>query len=175
MKEAKPAATVMVCRQTLDCIELLMLKRSRKTGFFPSAWVFPGGSVDEDDLKASSVGRVLGLERPEFAVAAVRECFEESGVWLGLGTPQKDFRERLNARRGSLSAAPDLVADLDRLAQWSWWVTPIAEPKRYDTRFFLTCLREEESTQASPDQSETVEHMWISPKEAVSGHVEGLQ
>jgi len=59
------------------------------------------------------------------------------------------------------------------MAQWSWWVTPTAEPKRYDTRFFLTCLSPEESSVASPDQSETVDHVWITPKAAVEGHESG--
>ena len=41
----RKAATVIVLRPGLAEPELLMLRRSRKAGFFPNAWVFPGGRV----------------------------------------------------------------------------------------------------------------------------------
>ena len=46
---ARPAATVIILRDTEDGPEVLMLKRSGRAGFFPNAWVFPGGRVDEAD------------------------------------------------------------------------------------------------------------------------------
>jgi hypothetical protein len=30
--------------------------------------------------------------------------------------------------------------DTSRLSYWAWWVTPEAEPRRYDTRFFVAAL-----------------------------------
>ena len=56
------------------------------------------------------------------------------------------------------------------MAFWSWWITPIAEPKRYDTKFFLTCLRDDEHPAIQHDQSETVAHRWIQPAEAIELH-----
>jgi len=173
MIQAKPAATVMVCREMDGRIELLMVKRSHRAGFFPSAWVFPGGRLDAADHDAPVVGDAPNSNCPHYVVAAVRECFEESGVWLGEGSPAQDFREKLNSRKATLADAPTLKADLSRMAQWSWWITPEAEPKRYDTRFFLTCLSPLESSLASPDNSETVESTWISPKEAIGRHYAG--
>jgi 8-oxo-dGTP pyrophosphatase MutT (NUDIX family) len=79
-----------------------MLKRSRKLSFFPNAWVFPGGRLDAGDYDFPSEGGVKGLEEKAFAVAAVRECFEESGVWLGNGTPSPGLRRKLNARECDL-------------------------------------------------------------------------
>ena len=87
MSIAKPAATVIVFRQGVQGPELIMVKRSRKSGFFPSAWVFPGGRVDASDNDFPHVGTVEQLEDKSFAVAAVRECFEEAGCWLGKGNP----------------------------------------------------------------------------------------
>ena len=45
----RPAATVMIFRQAPSGPEVLLLQRSRQVGFFPSAWVFPGGRVDDTD------------------------------------------------------------------------------------------------------------------------------
>lgn len=170
MVEARPAATVIVLRPGPGGPEVLLLQRSRESGFFPHAWVFPGGRVDAADHAAQTRGSVTGLPRgaEAFAVAAVRECFEEAGVWLGDGTPPPDLRDRLNRRTATLADAPTLVADLDRLEQWAWWITPAVEPKRYDTRFFLTAVTREEVAHAAPDSRETVGARWLRPLDALA-------
>lgn len=147
-----------------------MLKRSGRAGFFPNAWVFPGGRVDSADATALTRGSALGLadEHRAFGVAAIRETFEEAGIWLGDHTPSPAFRDALNQRKATLADAPEAVSDLGRLAMWSWWITPENEPKRYDTRFFVTLLSHEESRRATCDEQETVEHRWIRPSVAVA-------
>jgi recombination protein RecT len=167
------AATILVCRQNHDSPEILMVKRSRKAGFFPNAWVFPGGRVDDSDSLFPSSGKIDGLEDPAFAVAAIRECFEEAGVWLGGGTPDASLRKILNDRTGCLPNDGSLLADLDRIRQWSWWITPDTEPKRYDTRFFVCCLKTDECVEASQDEKETVEFCWIAASDAVNRHRTG--
>ena len=173
MSTARPAATVMVCRQGSSGPEVVMVKRSRKVGFFPSAWVFPGGRVDPTDSSFPYVGSVRGLDTEAFAVAAVRECFEEAGFWLGAGEPSAGLREALNAYTTHLPMDGSLVADLNRMRQWSWWITPETEPKRYDTRFFICCLSSEEQVDASQDDQETVDLCWVSPRKAVERHEAG--
>ena len=167
---ARPAATVIILRDTEDGPEVLMLKRSGRAGFFPNAWVFPGGRVDEADGTAQTRGAALGLhdQARAFGVAAIRETFEEAGVWLGDEPPSQAFRDALNNRTATLADAPSAIADLGRLAMWSWWITPENEPKRYDTRFFVALLSAEESEAAACDEQETVEHRWLSPATAVS-------
>ena len=147
-----------------------MLKRSGKAGFFPNAWVFPGGRVDTDDGSANSIGYAYALSAADraFGVAAIRETFEEAGIWLGEGQPPTGFRDALNRRQSTLADAPMLTADLGRLALWSWWITPEVEPKRYDTRFFVTVLTADEVLDVRCDEVETVEHRWILPNTAVS-------
>ena len=171
MSDLRLAATVMVFRH--DSHRILMVQRSRKMSFFPNAWVFPGGRVDPADAKVQTKGEVEDLDNPAFAVSAIRECFEEAGVWLGEGTPSPQLRNKLNHREGNLLQEPSLVADLERLELWSRWVTPVAEPKRYDTRFFITQLREDEGFEAQADQFETVASRWFSPQEAVAAHQGG--
>ena len=167
--DAKPAATVIILRDSSKGLEVLMLKRSGRAGFFPNAWVFPGGRVDEADASAKIKGEALGLASTDrdFGVAAIRETFEEAGVWLGDGQPTAEFRQALNDRTATLASEHNLVADLSRLAFWSWWITPENEPKRYDTRFFIALLSQDEATHAQCDESETVEHRWVQPQDAV--------
>lgn len=177
MAEARPAATVIVLRPGLAGPEVLLLRRAGSAGFFPNAWVFPGGRVEAADASLPTRGAVPGLppEDQAFAVAALRECFEEAGLWLGAGAPGPALRDRLNRRQGSLTEEPNLVADLGRLRLWSWWITPADEPRRFDTRFFLAQLSAEEASLASPDQGETTESLWIRPSEALTrAHVDDL-
>ena len=89
---ARKASTVIVLRVISGRLEVFMIQRNRKTGFMPNAWVFPGGRVDPEDADSSlpSQGGAgacsqMGLSREEgqpFLVAAIRETFEETGIWL---------------------------------------------------------------------------------------------
>jgi len=171
--QIRPAATVIVFRYGSQGLELLMLKRSRKAGFFPNAWVFPGGRLDAGDYDLLRTGSVKGLADEAFAVAAIRECFEESGVWLGQGQPKPGFRALLNAQKASLSDDPTLIPELNRLAFWAHWITPKGEARRYDTRFFLTFLSSDEQSLARHDDSETVDSRWITAEKAVALHESG--
>ena len=49
-KNLTPAATVLVLRDSKEGIEVLMVKRSKKSPF-GNLYVFPGGKIDEDDLQ----------------------------------------------------------------------------------------------------------------------------
>ena len=167
----RQASTIIVC--THSSYRILMLKRARQLAFFPNAWVFPGGRVDQQDALVPTRGDVDNLEDGAYATAAIRECFEEAGVWLGDGIPSETLRHALNHREGSLLDESSLVADLERLTLYSRWITPVTEPKRYDTLFFLTQLRADENFVPQADQSETVESAWFSPQEAVDAHQRG--
>lgn len=165
----RPAATIMIFRQALTGPQVLLLKRSRQVGFFPSAWVFPGGRVDDADAQFPVVGAVEDVE-DRFGVAAIREAFEEAGIWLGEGEPSKDLRDCLNNRTAHLPLDGSLKADLRLIRQWSWWITPDTEPKRYDTRFFICVIPYDPKLSIVPDASETVEAGWMTPTEAVQLH-----
>ena len=167
----RPAATILIFRPSPSGPEVLLLKRSRQVGFFPSAWVFPGGRVDEQDGLFPTVGRLDGVE-VQFAVAAIREAFEEAGIWLGEGEPSDDLRDALNQRQGGLPLDGSLKADVCKVRQWSWWITPDTEPKRYDTRFFVCRVPYDPTLEIVPDASETVEARWLSPQEAISLHAQ---
>lgn len=176
--EARPASTVLLLRDHAEHgMEVFMVQRHRKSGFMPSAWVFPGGRVDERDARshprvtggARAIAR-MGLEPRRgqaFLVAAVRETFEEAGVLVGKGSLPDHTRDPLAKGELQLGALLDehgASIDLDQLAPWSWWVTPEQEPRRYDTRFLLA--RAPMGT-ARHDDRETVDSAWVQPAVAV--------
>jgi len=103
-----------------------------------------------------------------FMIAAIRETFEESGIWLGTGSIPDSLREPL--ARSDVSLV-DLVnqysatLNLDALRAWSWWVTPAIEPRRYDTRFFVARTT---SAVGQHDDQETVDSRWVDPRDAIA-------
>ncbi|MFT6816906.1 MAG: 8-oxo-dGTP pyrophosphatase MutT (NUDIX family), partial [Myxococcota bacterium] len=147
--DLRPATTVLLLREGQRGVEVFLVKRHGKSRFMPGAWVFPGGRVDDDDhtmpQNMVSGGEMtasrLGLSDDEatgFLVAGVRETFEEAGIWLGKGELPEALRHPLNSgevRFCDLLAAHQASIDLDVLKPWGWWVTPVSEPRRYDTRF----------------------------------------
>ena len=48
----RPAATVLLLRDTADGVEVLMTRRSSTASFAPGAYVFPGGGIDAADTQA---------------------------------------------------------------------------------------------------------------------------
>jgi 8-oxo-dGTP pyrophosphatase MutT (NUDIX family) len=73
--EARPASTVVLLRDGRDGMETLLLKRNKALMFAGGFWVFPGGSLDPEDLEAAA-----GDEQAASRIAAAREAKEESGL-----------------------------------------------------------------------------------------------
>lgn len=141
-----PAATVMLLRD--DPLEVLMIRRHARSSFVPDAWAFPGGAVEEQDA-AFGDGSIVNTMR----VAAARELYEETGIWLGSG--DVDLRN----------------LDLERLVWTSHWITPAGLPKRFDTYFFLAATGRDTTTKLQ--ETEAVDSIWISPADAIQQHLTG--
>ena len=73
--EILPAATVVLLRDHEQRLETLLLRRNSKLVFSAGMWVFPGGRIDEHELRG------VNLETAARR-AAVRETEEESGVQI---------------------------------------------------------------------------------------------
>jgi 8-oxo-dGTP pyrophosphatase MutT (NUDIX family) len=170
-----------------------------RASFVAGAYVFPGGAVDLTDGHAAHVvhGRsdveanaVLGLDDGGLAywVAVVRECFEEAGVLLALDADERvvsfdddvtrlRFSEhRLGVHDGTLRLADLLDAEGLRLAAAelhyvSHWITPIGEPRRFDTRFFVA--RAPSGQMPLHDDLETIESQWVRPCDALAAEQRG--
>lgn len=186
--EPVDAATVMLLRDGAGGLEVFMLERHIESEFAGGAFVFPGGKVDAADRElderrrtglADEVVARMGGDRERVVglhVAAVRETFEEAGVLLAgredgapLDVDAPSFvaaRRRLAARGERWDWRPwleeeGLVLDLGTLAWWSWWVTPEAAPKRYDTRFFVALASEGDAP--DHDRVEATDSRWVTP------------
>lgn len=176
--EPKPAATAVLIRDGAQGTEVLLLKRHRSSGFVPGAYVFPGGRVDAADL---DVPWPAGTTEPaaEYWIAAVREIFEETGVllartrsgawaWEATGLELEEWRERLLSESATLAQLLEhaqLTLDPAAIVYIAHWITPVAEPRRYDTRFFLGQIPAE--LEVRPDPREMTDALWLSPRQAL--------
>lgn len=73
----KPAATVVIVREQDAELEVLLLERNSKLDFAASAWVFPGGKVEEYELDEAQ-GDVFSASQ----TAVCRETKEETGLTI---------------------------------------------------------------------------------------------
>ncbi len=183
----RPAATVMLLRDASEGLEVFMLRRNDALEFSPGAHVFPGGAVDASDLSPTvadvctgrtdaDASRQLGVESDGLGywVAAIRECYEESGVLLA---------RRRNGASPAVPAAARHAVAADRLTMaelcrdhqlelatddvhyFGHWITPVGPPRRYDTRFFVTRAPTDQS--AAHDDVEAVGSEWVRPVDAL--------
>lgn len=211
----RPAATTLLVRDASAGLEVLMVRRSPSATFMPGAYVFPGGAVDAADGEAGCaalcdesasalaerVGAVTGTgaAAAAFAVAALRECFEECGLWL-LANPQAAAKAAGPAGPAtsvpslpSLLSLPSLRSRLhggepfavvareahaagwplatSALLPWSHWVTPLGLPKRFDTLFFV--VEAPAAQEPSVDEGETTTLAWVHPPAALAAHARG--
>jgi 8-oxo-dGTP pyrophosphatase MutT (NUDIX family) len=180
--EPRPAATAVLVRDSADGPEILLLKRLRSAGFVPGAWVFPGGRVDDEDAAPDLVD-MLGLvprgAEASYWIAAVRETFEETGVLLARRRNDTVDIEVARARAGSWRARLlegtatlldmmrelQLAPDISRMVYCSHWITPVAEPRRFDTRFFLAEVPA--GTEVSIDAREMSDAAWVTAPTAI--------
>jgi 8-oxo-dGTP pyrophosphatase MutT (NUDIX family) len=155
-----PAASVIVLRDSP--LEVLMIRRHSKSSFVPDAWVFPGGVVESSDHDLGD-----GTEVGTMRIAAARELFEESGIWLGVPLVDADAKRRalLMGEIPFASLIDGSPLDVEKLVWTSRWITPIGVPKRFDTYFFLAAVNH--NAIASAENVEAVEVIWIPPAEAI--------
>ncbi len=169
---------------------VLLLERHGSIAF-PGATAFPGGVVEPAD--ADAPGAVLpptqrwappgeGDRPPEalaYWVAGARELFEEVGILLAtrdggaLPGDLATLRARVVAGEPFVRslAASGLVPATERLFYFARWITPVANPRRWDTRFLVARLPDGQT--ASADGTETVSCTWMSPRAALAAYEGG--
>lgn len=165
----KPAATVMLLRDTPDGLEVFMLRRTSNAVFAGGMYVFPGGKVDAAD----------GEGDEGYRVAAIRECYEEAGVLLAVDTDGRmvdDGHPALAHRTAvydgdvdvrALASDHGLRLATDALPWMSHWITPKGETaRRFDTRFFMAASPAGQTSYH--DDNETVASMWVRPADALA-------
>jgi glyoxylase-like metal-dependent hydrolase (beta-lactamase superfamily II)/8-oxo-dGTP pyrophosphatase MutT (NUDIX family) len=189
----RPAATLILLRDGADGLEVFMQQRTASAAFFGGAYVFPGGALDAEDNEARLAQRVVGLTAEAadarlslqqgalaYWIAAIRECFEESGILLACdaaGAPAAPERlAAASADRDALNRSEiDFATLLERhglmlpgseLVYFDHWITPPIRPRRFDTRFFIA--RAPHGQHGAHDNAETVASVWLSPREALA-------
>jgi 8-oxo-dGTP pyrophosphatase MutT (NUDIX family) len=191
--EPRNAATVALLRGGDSGPEVYLLRRQPTMAFAAGMCVFPGGGVDPRDFDTdvawagpsrSAWAALLGVDEAEagaLVCAAVRETFEESGVLLAgpdegsvvadtTGADWEADRAALEARDLSLTAFLDrrgLVLRTDLLGAWSGWLTPVFEPRRFRTWFFVAELPTGQRTRDVSTESDHV--VWLPARAAVAG------
>ena len=126
-KEPERAATVILTRQHGGELQVYLLRRSARSSFMASNYVFPGGRVDPTDwapglwnehldMDIKDICRQLGggLSDEEVianGVAAIRETFEEAGVLLAYPSEQShdDLRGLIERRMAGKLILTDRV------------------------------------------------------------------
>ena len=189
----RSSATLVVIRDTAEGLEVLLCRRAERGDHNSGAWVFPGGLVDPGDraghpscagLDDRTASARLGIAEGglDFYVAAVRECFEESGqlfarrdgaaelVQLDVEAaarlaPWRIALHRCERSVGELCAAFGLSLAVDRLVYLSHWITPRGRLKRFDTRFFIAAAPPMQT--ALHDGTEMLEQRWMRPADAL--------
>ncbi|QYJ03700.1 hypothetical protein KUV85_15415 [Nocardioides panacisoli] len=184
--EPRNAATVVLLRDaaagSAGGPEVYLMRRQVSMDFAGGMCVFPGGGVDERDFDGTvswagpspaEWARLLGTDEEvarALVCAAVRETFEESGVLLAgpsedsvvADTTGEDWeadRVALESRELAMTdflARRGLVLRTDLLGAWSGWLTPVFEPKRYRTWFFVAALPEGQRTRDVSTESSSV-------------------
>lgn len=184
----RPAAAVLLLRdRAAGGIEVFMVRRHIQSDFAPDVFVFPGGSVAQDDREVELAPGVCGAAPAGptalgsgFRAAAIRECFEEAGVLLARHNGASlaideaaverfaAYRAELQQRTTTLSAiaAQERVTyATNALIHWAHWITPEAWPKRFDTHFFLAAMPPDQ--EAAHDRLETSDGVWVHPEDAL--------
>lgn len=122
----RDAASLVLVRQTSDGPAVLMGRRARRHRFVPDMFVFPGGALELGDRTAPvlspldpAIERQLGPTARTYAVAALRETWEETGLLVG----------RMQDQRPAWDLAP---LQLRMRA-----ITPPFSPIRFHARFFF--------------------------------------
>ncbi len=194
----RKASTVILVREKNKAFEIYLLRRSTKSGFMGGLYVFPGGVVDPEDngfdswsphidMAPDQIEQQLGghlfsnEDALGFSIAAIRETLEEAGVLiasvknktqkdvedvctfrLNEGLPKSWFRTKMMTENWTLS--------FSSLGKWSHWITPELMKKRFDTRFFIVFMPENQT--CVPDNMETKHGIWVTPQTALEQNLE---
>jgi len=154
----RPAATLVLIRDSGDGIETFLMRRPLTMRFAPGMSVYPGGALDDADFDSALTEsldaewaegiapRASATAREYLALhaCAMRETHEEAGV---------------------------LFSDARDVVLVDHWVTPEHESRRFDVRFFLARLPEGQSAYVASSEADTAE--WLRPTDALERHARG--
>jgi 8-oxo-dGTP pyrophosphatase MutT (NUDIX family) len=171
----KDAATLVLVRRDADEPRILMGQRHGNMAFMANKFVFPGGRVDPGDqrialggdlrphvaerlVKGANAQRARG-----FALAAIRETFEEAGILLG---ERASSLPRTRAPAWRKFFEHGIAPRLDTLEFIARAITPPNRTRRFDARFFMADASAIAHTLDAGENDELLTPCWLTFAEA---------
>ena len=176
----RDSATLILIDRAHAVPKVLLGRRHQRHRFLPGKFVFPGGRIEPADRSMAAAAALHGchaaklmqrVKRPSlakaaaFALAAVRETYEETGLMLGV------------AAAGAMMVPPGawepfadagIMPDLSQVHFIARAITPPKRPLRFDSRFFtadVSAIARRDDGFVGPDK-ELVELVWLPITEA---------
>jgi 8-oxo-dGTP pyrophosphatase MutT (NUDIX family) len=184
----RDSATLILIDRQHAVPKVLLGRRHLRHRFMPGKFVFPGGRIEPADrlmaafvpLQAHHIARLMQrVRRPStakaaaFALAAVRETYEETGLMLGTKT-ECSIKTPPGAWEAFAKAA--VMPDLSAIHFIARAITPPKRPLRFDSRFFAadaSAIAHRADGFVGPD-AEFVELIWLPINEARSLDMPGI-
>jgi 8-oxo-dGTP pyrophosphatase MutT (NUDIX family) len=178
--EPRDAATLMLIDRSGPVPKVLLGRRHHTHKFMPGKFVFPGGRIEALDRTMTAISELhpeaekklltrVAQQSPgyarAFALAAVRELAEETGLLLGEKVNQPP---QVPGEIWTEFAKACVCPDLGNIHFIARAITPPRRPRRFDTRFFTADASSIAHTiegVVGPD-SELVELTWVPIAEA---------
>jgi 8-oxo-dGTP pyrophosphatase MutT (NUDIX family) len=182
------SATLILIDRTEQIPRVLLGRRHLRHRFMPGKFVFPGGRIEGADrlmpvaapLHERDAARLMQrLRRPSaakaaaFALAAVRETYEETGLMLGV-RGDGPIKTPLGAWEPFAKAG--ILPDLSKIHFIARAITPPKRPLRFDSRFFaadVSAVAHRVDGFVGPE-AEFVELVWLPINEARSLDMPGI-
>jgi 8-oxo-dGTP pyrophosphatase MutT (NUDIX family) len=184
----RDSATLILIDRAEKVPKVLLGRRHLRHRFMPGKFVFPGGRIEAADrmmatfapLDPRHVGRLMqrvkypsAAKAGAFALAALRETYEETGLMLGIRTeaPMKTPPGAWEA-----FATAGILPDLSAVHFIARAITPPKRPLRFDSRFFaadISAVARRVDGFVGPD-AELVELVWLPITDARSLDMPGI-
>jgi 8-oxo-dGTP pyrophosphatase MutT (NUDIX family) len=184
----RDSATLILVDRAGKEPKVLLGRRHHGHRFMPGKFVFPGGRIEPSDREMavaaalhdrhvarlmSKVKRPSPLKAAGFALAAVRETYEETGLMLGV-SQASDVPAPPGAWQAFAKAK--IMPDLSAIHFIARAITPPGRPLRFDSRFFtadVSAIARREDGFVGPDK-ELVELVWLPIAEARNLDIPGI-
>lgn len=182
------SATLILIDRAGAIPKVLLGRRHLRHRFMPGKFVFPGGRIEPADrlmpvaapLHERDTARLMQrLRRPSaakaaaFALAAVRETYEETGLMLGVRT---DAPIKAPSGAWVSFAKAAILPDLSEIHFIARAITPPKRPLRFDSRFFaadVSAIAHRVDGFVGPE-AEFVELVWLPINAARSLDMPGI-
>ena len=171
----RDSATLILVDPASNVPKVLLGRRHERHRFLPGKFVFPGGRIEPADRLIAAAAALdvhhttklmRRVRRPSlakaaaFALAAVRETYEETGIMLGVRAAEP---LRVPPGPWEAFARAGIAPDLSAIHFIARAITPPRRPLRFDSRFFtadVSAIARRDDGFVGPDK-ELVELVWL--------------